>query len=473
MPARGRELLSLLKSIQTDIHSLLGKVEEPVKALVEKVNKEVNKALPLAQPVSLNEINAKIDRIIQATPSYTGPTASQLSYAQIAAQNAQLKAQSLAPPIIALPLPGQSPTRPPPPLKHFSAILRVAEQSPLRQSGVSAREILVEVRKEFAGVIATTPLPSGQIRVAFASQMEKEAALAKGTSKDLQGAFQRELFPVEVLAVPTSTQVDCEKGAKNEALISELEQANSRLLKDPKIQKVTWIKGKRSLLPKEENSPPPRSASLVLYFASEDTQKAAALRGVVFHGLLYTARIYDRALQTPRCFKCNRWGHTQAACRAREQCGFCSGEHYSKDCNKQNNTQKCPNCQQKDHAAWEKGKCPVFERFSQRQLALRLQLSQRLAQWESEDRARESLNPAARLFNPALNSHRKRGSALASLDSPAGKRLHAPKRTPGAPTVSEKLQQPEKGQTQLNHQTSSQDPAENLPTQEDTTEATL
>ena len=88
-------------------------------------------------------------------------------------------------------------------------------------------------------MIATTPLPSGQIRVAFASQMEKEAALAKGTSKDLQGAFQRELFPVEVLAVPTSTQVDCEKGAKNEALISKLEQANSRLLKDPKIQKVT------------------------------------------------------------------------------------------------------------------------------------------------------------------------------------------------------------------------------------------
>jgi hypothetical protein len=50
--------------------------------------------------------------------------------------------------------------------------------------------------------------------------------------------------------------VDCEKGAKNEALIKELEQANSRLLKDPKIQKVAWIKGKRSLLPKEKDSPP-------------------------------------------------------------------------------------------------------------------------------------------------------------------------------------------------------------------------
>ena len=252
-PAQSGELLSLLKSIQTDLHSLLGKVEGPVKALVEKVNKGVNKAIPLAQPVSLAEINSKLDKISKSLSSPTSLPTNRVSYAQIAAQN--LGSPLVSP--LTLPLTNQPSTHPPPPMRHFSAILRVAEQSPLRQNGASASSILMEVKKEFAGVIATTPLPSGQIRVSFASQREKEGALAKGTSKGLQGAFQRELFPVEVLSVPTSTQVECEKGAKNEALISELEQANSRLLKDPKIQKVAWIKGKRSLLPKEKDSPPP------------------------------------------------------------------------------------------------------------------------------------------------------------------------------------------------------------------------
>ena len=79
-----------------------------------------------------------------------------------------------------------------------------------------------------------------------------------------------------------------------------------RNLAAPKIQRVTWIKGKRSLEPKEREAPPPCSASLLLYFAGEEAQKAAILKGVVLNGQLYTARIYDQALQTPRCFKCNK-----------------------------------------------------------------------------------------------------------------------------------------------------------------------
>lgn len=262
--AQSSELSSLLKSIQETIHNLLEQVEGPVKGLVEEVNKQVNKAIPLAQPVSLGEINTKLDRISKSLSSPASQPTSRVSYAQIAAQN-------LSSPLVSLPLIRRPSTHPPPPLKHFSAILKATEQSPLRQNGASAKSILAEVKKEFGGVIATTPLPSGQIRVSFASQGEKQAALTKGTSKELQGAFQQELFPVEVLSIPTSTQVDCERGAKNETLISELQSANSRLLKAPKIQKVAWIKGKRSLLPKDSLSPPPRSASLILYFASEET----------------------------------------------------------------------------------------------------------------------------------------------------------------------------------------------------------
>ena len=112
-------------------------------------------------------------------------------------------------------------------------------------------------------------------------------------------------------------------------------------------------------------------------------------------GQLYTARIYDQALQTPQCFKCQKWGHTQAACRSKEKCSFCSGEHFSKDCTKQTDTPKCPNCQKTDHHVWEKAKCPVFEKYNQKQLAIRYQLNQRAAQWEYEDRTREDLRVVA------------------------------------------------------------------------------
>ena len=44
---------------------------------------------------------------------------------------------------------------------------------------------------------------------------------------------------------------------------------------------------------------------------------------------------------------------------------------------------------------WEKAKCPVFEKYNQKQLAIRYQLNQRAAQWEYEDRTREDLRAVA------------------------------------------------------------------------------
>ena len=108
-PAQSGELLSLLKTIQEDIHSLLGKVEGPVKALVERVNNNVNKAVPLTQPVSLGEINTKIDRITQSLSSFTRSPASQTSYVQIAAQNLASPLTSL-PLSLPLPISSQPPT---------------------------------------------------------------------------------------------------------------------------------------------------------------------------------------------------------------------------------------------------------------------------------------------------------------------------------------------------------------------------
>ena len=122
--AQGSELSSLLKSIQETIHSLLEQVEGPVRGLVEEVNKQVNKAIPLAQPVSLSEINIKLDRISKSLSSPASQPVNRVSYAQIAAQN-------LSSPLASLPPISRPSTHPPPPLKHFSPILKATEQSPL------------------------------------------------------------------------------------------------------------------------------------------------------------------------------------------------------------------------------------------------------------------------------------------------------------------------------------------------------
>ena len=45
--------------------------------------------------------------------------------------------------------------------------------------------------------------------------------------------------------------------------------------------------------------------------------------GSGYRGVLYNTRLYDHR---PLCFKCYRWGYTQATCRARSSYGHCVGE---------------------------------------------------------------------------------------------------------------------------------------------------
>ena len=233
-----KELVSLIRSIQETLCSLDNCSERELRASLQEVNKHVNKALQLAEQPSLCDIDAKLDRILQQKPNTILPPALPMSYASIAAQNLPPSART-----------AYSPPQPLQPPHHFSAIFRAAETSPLHANGISAKEIQIEVRKEFPGVIAATPLPSGQIHMSFLTQKEKDAALVKATSRDLQGSFQQEMYPIEVLSFPLSTPVTCEKGAKNEELVKELETENTRIYRAFQIHKISWIHGKKLTLP--------------------------------------------------------------------------------------------------------------------------------------------------------------------------------------------------------------------------------
>ena len=86
----------------------------------------------------------------------------------------------------------------------------------------------------------------------------------------------------------------------------------------------------------------------------------AIQHGLVWNGAFNYCVRYDRACKPKQCFKCHKYGHIGAQCKAPKQlCGYCSGEHDSKACSAKE--KKCAACQG-GHSVWENVKCPVRER---------------------------------------------------------------------------------------------------------------
>jgi len=64
-----------------------------------------------------------------------------------------------------------------------------------------------------------------------------------------------------------------------------------------------------------------------------------------------------------QCFKCQGYGHLAIACKAKEVCGLCAGDHDTRKC--QTGKEKCVNCDRKglssNHTATS-ATCPVRQR---------------------------------------------------------------------------------------------------------------
>jgi len=82
-----KELVSLLKSIQKTLCSLDNCSERELKTSLQEVNKGINKAIQLAEPPSLRDINTKLDQILYSKPTTTFSPAFPASYASVTAQN--------------------------------------------------------------------------------------------------------------------------------------------------------------------------------------------------------------------------------------------------------------------------------------------------------------------------------------------------------------------------------------------------
>jgi len=237
------------------------------------------------------------------------------------------------------------------------------------------QEILRELKKEIPGAVGIRPLRSGDIRVVLKDTKAKEQAISMGEVGDVR--ILRQDYPVEVAGVSLSIPVahGGEGNIRNAPLIQEILK-NNKHIQGNLVTRVAWIHGARSQTAGGKRS------SLIVYLATEEARDRVVKDGLTIKGLWHHVKLWAQALHSPRCFKCNRWGHTQTACASQTRCGHCAGPHNTKDCTQPKKT-SCVNCGRR-HKAWNRRDCPIYKTVREEASRLRFSLILETARIQSE-----------------------------------------------------------------------------------------
>jgi hypothetical protein len=73
-------------------------------------------------------------------------------------------------------------------------------------------------------------------------------------------------------------------------------------------------------------------ASIILEVDCAETANRMILEGVVMRYDLKLAERYEQSNRVTQCFNCQKYGHISRACREKQKCGHCGGEHTSAEC---------------------------------------------------------------------------------------------------------------------------------------------
>jgi hypothetical protein len=224
------------------------------------------------------------------------------------------------------------------------------------------KETLMKIKQSIKKAIAVEKLRSGDIRITLQDDTAKETILRndREVSEQLKARILRQDYPIEIQAVSIKAiQVDCTKIANNTKVIQELIKENKDNIPNLDITRINWIHGVNSLKPRQEKEP--KAASLIVWVPSQNLQRQLYSRGMAINGRMHHTKLYDAGLQIPRCYKCNKWGHTQNSCRARTMCGYCAKGHDTESCKDKEDPKaaKCVNCGGA-HPAWVQKLCPEY-----------------------------------------------------------------------------------------------------------------
>ena len=328
-----------LQSIANDIRTArIGLEEEGVESTwlntLSQLAKRVENASRTRQTCEKG-VEGRLKAIEESLKALTAPSKGQTTtWAAVAAGSTRLASYPPAPP----------------PARHNVRI------SMPQAKGLGNREILEEIRKTIPEAAAIRTLQSGDIDVTVPSEAAKERAQSLPPSGDLK--VHKRDYLIELPGVPLSTRVVCGKQADNGRLAAGICEASKQLSPGIRITRIFWLYSDKQMTRMREAGK--QRGSLIIGVSSEEMRRTAIKGGIVIDTQLFEARFFETALRKTQCYKCQQWGHTQAACVKPARCGSCAGPHNTRDCSGERIS--CANCGDR-HKTWNLERCRAYQRY--------------------------------------------------------------------------------------------------------------
>lgn len=224
----------------------------------------------------------------------------------------------------------------------------------LRQESMSSIVKKVEKAREAAakrvqsaplagtGVIAAWRFPSGDVSLRARSAAEAEVLRHHGTAWigvfGLGAQIRMPTWGVVAHGIPTKT-INLTSTDNVNGVINKLQRENCHTWgSEALIHHIGWLIKPRKMK---------REGSLVIEFASPVTANTAIDQGTIWDREIHGTSVFCRDGRSKSCLKCQKFGHVQAQCPNRHNCGVCAAEHPTWECASKRGepvTTKCANC---------------------------------------------------------------------------------------------------------------------------------
>ncbi|OAQ57945.1 hypothetical protein VFPPC_14966 [Pochonia chlamydosporia 170] len=206
-------------------------------------------------------------------------------------------------------------------------------------------------------VVAAHQLKSGDIQIftsttAEATQLKESKGWIRGLGEHAELIVPT--FGVIAHGIPTnSINIKDQK-----ATIQQMLADNYTVIPNAKISYTGWLTKEATLK---------RASSIVVEFTEPEMANAVIYAGMAWDGQIHQCQLYDRACRIKQCFRCYNYGHISTQCNASQVCGYCTGQHETKHCQRKGVEGFAPRCAVcKDaHTAWSNA-CPARRKEMQR-----------------------------------------------------------------------------------------------------------
>jgi hypothetical protein len=391
--AHWRKIIDCLNEVGDDLKKdsskspLYDKVQEATRLLHDVWTQAPRNENPMEDRLARMEEMMKALFIAPNSPNRS-PTASQkiLTWADVASRSTRT---------------GSAPS--PPATNRPTVRVRIPDAE-----GKSAKELLDIVKPTISGAYAARSLRSGDIEIMVPDQKTKDRVLNQAETEGIK--ILRQDYPIELWGVPLSLQVNYGKAADNTELIKAIVSASKRTVPDLAINRIGWLHSPKQH--KKRLDAGKQRGTLIISCPTQEIQHQAIRNGVVIDSQFYEAMAHDRGAKVQLCYKCNHWGHTQAACGKPTQCGRCAGAHPTTACT--SDKISCASCGQR-HRAWQRAVCPTFLTYLQSTQDRR---AAALAQTDEIRRRPASVPPPPSNGFTIVPASRKRGRSPQSTSQP-------------------------------------------------------